>query len=255
MKNWNKHFDEKAFAVIKADDFISLKYVKKEIYNFSVRELNLKTINMNKFFNSFHELKIDNLKLNQYRLKLINFLTKNKIFKKKLYESFEKSITKILGEDIAVQKSLNVVIHQPRNLDFSPIHRDGPENSPYEIVLWLPLTDCYKTKSIYLLNKTLTENNLKYLDTKKKKYQILLNKKLKKYGKLPKVKFGEAVVFWSCLLHSVPENIENETRWTFNLSLKNLFTPYGKKGFLDYFEILKTSGLSNFGIDFEKKNY
>ena len=81
------------------------------------------------------------------------------------------------------------------------------------------------------------------------------NKKLKKYGKLPKVKFGEAVVFWSCLLHSVPENIENETRWTFNLRLKNLFTPYGKKGFLDYFEILKTSGLSNFGIDFEKKNY
>ena len=75
---------------------------------------------------------------------------------------------KILGEDIAVQKSLNVVIHQPRNLDFSPIQGDGPENSPYEIVLWLPLTDCYKkTKSIYLLNKTLTENNLKYLDTKK----------------------------------------------------------------------------------------
>ena len=33
MKNWNKHFDEKAFAVIKADDFISLKYsIKNEIF-------------------------------------------------------------------------------------------------------------------------------------------------------------------------------------------------------------------------------
>ena len=117
------------------------------------------------------------------------------------------------------------------------------------------LVDCFKTKSIYLLDKKNTEKNLRLLGSNKKSdYQTLKNR-LVKLGKLPNIKFGQAVVFWSCLLHSVPENIENETRWTFNLRLKNVFTPYGKKGFLDYFEILRESELTTLGLDFEKKNY
>ena len=81
----------------------------------------------------------------------------------------------------------------------------------------------------YLIKNT--EKNLRLLGSNKKSdYQTLKNR-LVKLGKLPNIKFGQAVVFWSCLLHSVPENIENETRWTFNLRLKNAFTPYGKKVF------------------------
>ena len=73
-----------------------------------------------------------------------------------------------------MQLRINLSIQMP-NDDSSllPIHSDvWSGDSPFESVIWLPLVNCYKTKSIYLLNKTLTENNLKYLDTKKKSHQI-----------------------------------------------------------------------------------
>ncbi len=255
MRKRNSNFKKKAFAIVNANNLGEIFKIKKEIFDFSKKELNLKKIKIDDFFNYFHLLKLEKLRLNNYRLKLIKFLSGKKEFKKKIFNAFSLELRRILGEDIAVQKSLNVVIHQPNNLDISPIHRDGPENSPYEIVLWLPLVDCFKTKSIYLLDKKNTEKNLRLLDSNKKSDSQTLKNRLVKLGKLPNIKFGQAVVFWSCLLHSVPENVENETRWTFNLRLKNAFTPYGKKGFLDYFEILRESELTTLGLDFEKKNY
>jgi len=253
VNDWKRDFEKNALAIVNADNINKLAGVRKKIYKFSCKELALKNLGIEKFFNNFHQLKIDKLKLNSFRLNLIKFLSSNKKFKEDIFDIFSKPLNEILGMDVAVQKSLNIVIHQPENFDFSPVHRDAPENSPYEIVLWLPLVNCYKTKSIYLLNKKRTEINLKYLDSKNN--LKLLEKNLNKFGKLPNIKFGQAVIFWACLLHSVPRNLEQETRWTFNLRLKNMFTPYGKKGFLDYFEILKKSKLTKLGLDFEKKNY
>ncbi len=169
MKDLEADFEKKAFSIIHTNNLDAIIQIKEEIFKFSCKELKLKNIKINEFFNNFHLLNIEKIKLNNFRLKLVKFLTKNKQFKKKIFDAFSIKLKNFLGEDIAVQKSLNVVIHQPNNLDFSPIHRDGPENSPYEVVLWLPLVDCYKTKSIYLLDKKNTEKNLKLLDSKKKK--------------------------------------------------------------------------------------
>ena len=93
------------------------------------------------------------------------------------------------------------------------------------------------------------------LDDKTNNISPYLNKILKTKGKLPKIKFGQAIIFWAGLLHSVPQNLENETRWTFNIRLKNLFSPYSMKGFLDYHEVLKKSHLTKLGLEFEKKKY
>jgi sporadic carbohydrate cluster 2OG-Fe(II) oxygenase len=250
-----KNFIKNSFIIVDAEKIELLAELKKKIYIFSCKELSLKKISIDFFYKNFHKLKISKLRLNKYRLKLLKFLTSNVSFKKNIYDSFSKILTKILGPDVAIQKSLNVVIHQPDNLEISPMHRDAPENSPYEIVLWVPLVDCYDTKSIYLLNKKNTDANLKHLDNKNKKINNYLNEIFKTKGKLPKIKFGQAVIFWAGLLHTVPKNLENETRWTFNIRLKNLFSPYGRKGFLDYHEVFKKSHLTKLGLDFEKKRY
>ena len=250
-----KNFIKNSFIIVDAEKIELLAELKKDIYSFSCKELSLKKISIDYFYKNFHKLKISKLRLNKYRLKLLKFLTSNVSFKKNIYDSYSQILTKILGPDVAIQKSLNVVIHQPDNMEISPLHRDAPENSPYEIVLWVPLVDCYDTKSIYLLDKKNTDANLKYLDNKNKKINNYLNRILKTKGKLPNIKFGQALIFWAGLLHTVPKNLENETRWIFNIRLKNLFSPYGRKGFLDYHEVYKKSHLTKLGMEFEKEKY
>jgi len=255
MNNTMKNFIKNSFTVVEANKIKKLIEVKKAIYAFSCKELSLNKIPIDNFYNNFHKLKINKIRLNKYRLKLLKFLTSNKNIKKNIYNTYHQALHEILGPDVSIQKSLNVVIHQPNNMEISPLHRDAPENSPYEVVLWVPLVDCYNTKSLYLLDKKNTDKNLKYLDNKNQKTNNHLNKILKTKGKLPKIKFGQAIIFWAGLLHAVPKNLENETRWTFNIRLKNLFSPYGRKGFLDYHEILQKSHLTKLGLEFEKKKY
>ena len=52
-----------------------------------------------------------------------------------------------------MQNSINLSIQFPGDdSSLLPVHSDvWSGDSPYEIVVWLPLVDCYKTKSMFLL--------------------------------------------------------------------------------------------------------
>lgn len=249
-------FKKKSYCIIDADNFTELNKLKKNIYDYSIKKLSIdpKKYSQKKFYDYFHELNISDIYLNKFRLDIIKFINMELDSKNIIFNSFEKKLTKFLGQDIAIQKKINLVIQMPNNSDISPTHRDAPENSPFEIVFWVPLVDCEKTKSIYLFDKETTDKNIHLLDTRKTNDLKMLDNKFKKNGKLKKIKFGQGLIFWSALLHSVPINKEKTTRWSFNIRFKNLFTPYGPKGFPEYFEKFKISDLSHLGFEFNKKN-
>ena len=59
----------------------------------------------------------------------------------------------ILGNELAMQLRINLSIQLP-NDDGSllPIHSDvWSGDSPFESVVWLPLVNCFKTKSMFIL--------------------------------------------------------------------------------------------------------
>ena len=79
----------------------------------------------------------------------------------------------LVGNEIMMQKKINLSIQLPGDeSSLLPIHSDvWSGDSPYEINLWVPLVDCYRTKSMYILspkendkfnkqNKDLTIKNL-----------------------------------------------------------------------------------------------
>ena len=51
----------------------------------------------------------------------------------------------------------------PNDPNPSEIHRDAPLNSAYEIVAWVPLVDCYKSKAMYILDYPSTKKSLGFL--------------------------------------------------------------------------------------------
>ena len=118
-------------------------------------------------FNNFHKIlsNLDETTLNEKKVSLINEISKDENLVNLIYESLKSKITNLLGKDLLVQKTINVVIQKPGDQNPTIPHRDAPPNSFYEIVLWIPLVDCKDTKSMYLMN---SEKTKKFRSSRKK---------------------------------------------------------------------------------------
>ena len=76
-----------------------------------------------------------------------------------------------MGNELAIQKTPNLVIQLPNDeSSILDLHADTwGGNSPFEIVTWLPLVNCYKTKSMFILN---SNKNIKTINEIEKHFKI-----------------------------------------------------------------------------------
>ncbi len=245
---------KKKHTLIK-DGFEKRKLSKKEvtklifIKNYLEKYLQ-KTLNTQKLkLENLHKIKIDR-NFNDLRLEIISQMNKIPNIQEKLFNIFKPNLTELFGKDIAGQKNINLAIQRPYDKDRAPMHADAPSNSLYEVVIWLPLVNCKKTMNMFFFPINQTEKTKKFLLNEKSKDP---EKFAKKNGFLPtKVNFGEFIIFWTKLYHYVPINSENQTRWSLNFRYKNLFSPYSQKGYLDYFEPVNYSEVTNLVLSNEK---
>ena len=234
-------FEKKGFAVIDINkDYLpKLNKLKKSLEKETSKNL-LKYENFS--LEKFHKYKLKKISLNQFRLDMISKINRQKNLKLDIYNSIKSVLDKCLGPDIIVQKNINLVIQKPKDKDRAPFHKDAPANSNYEIVVWVPLVDCYKTMSMYLFDVSKHKKSKKFLkeNNSPSKFDMYSQKE----GALPDVKYGQALIFWTNNYHYIPINKERNTRWSLNVRYKNLFTKYGTKNLLDFYEILKLSPLT-----------
>ena len=159
----------------------------------------------------------------------------------------------IVGNEIAMQLRVSLSIQLPKDdSSLLPVHADTWSGvSPFETVIWLPLVDCYDTKSMYILppNKNEILNKL-FLDKKIKKSDDLFEV-IKKDLIWLDVKYGQVVIFDQSLPHGNIINKENETRWTMNCRFKSIFTPYADKKIGEYYEPITLKAASKRGISYK----
>ena len=63
-------------------------------------------------------------------------------------------LTNVVGNELAMQNNINLSIQIPNDeTSLLPIHSDTwSGDSPFESVLWVPMVNCYNTKSMFILN-------------------------------------------------------------------------------------------------------
>ena len=251
---------KKGYFIYDIENTSELNKLKDSIFHKSKKILNQKELK-NSFFNNFHNLKKSKLTLNDFRLKLMKEINFKHNLSDRGFKIFHNIIGRIFGQDIATQKNVNLVIHQPGDTTQVTVHRDAPPNSEYEMVVWLPLVDTYKTKNMYILDKSKTAQLLKKvhkLSKKKTKKELIMDKYYSfafKNADQKKIRFGQALLFWTALIHCVPVNKEKETRWSLNFRYKNTFSPYGTKGFPDYFKVVSSSPVTKLTLEKKEKSY
>jgi len=247
-----KEFETSGYLVVDVEDKPALEQVRNVIFEEAKELLGVESEEVEPFFNEFHRRELEPTALNDFRVNLIRKFNERIDAGQLISKSIGSKLVDLLGADISVQKTTNIVIHQPEDTNIPMIHRDGPPDSSFEVVVWVPLVHCYGTKGISILNR---KDNLKGTDLLLSDGDIS-GAKLKefsnKHSQYVDMEFGQILIFWTPLIHDIPINREDETRWSLNLRYKNLFAPYGTTGFPEYFKMLHTSALTKLALEFEK---
>jgi len=233
---------------MKKESLFHLNKIKNLIINFASNEINKKNIKLEKIhlFNK----QIDDF--NIFRLNIIKKINKNQTIQNLLFQILSDKLHILFGSDISVQKNVNLVIQRPDDDSRAIIHADAPPESPYQVNFWIPLVNCENTMSMYFFTPDKNKKVKKFLNSKN--YQS--NKMdifSKKSGVNPSVKYGQYVIFSPETWHHPPVNKENNTRWAINIRYKNTFSPYGKKGYLDYYKPISFSEITTFTLNNDKK--
>jgi len=191
--------------------------------------------------------------LNKFRLNIINKINSIKNFRENYYKISKNLIDLVVGNEIAMQLRVSLSIQLPKDdSSLLPVHADTWTGvSPFETVVWLPLVDCYKTKSMFILPPK-KANELKHLFSNKKiKNSDDIFKKIKKHLIWLNVKYGQVVIFDHSLPHGNIVNKERETRWSMNCRFKSIFTPYADKRIGEYYEPITLKAASKKGISYK----
>lgn len=244
-------FERRGFGVFPADDRSTLDELRRQIFAKTREVFGLQGDDPGEAFNRFHALSVTGATLNELRMKLIREVTNGVDSGSLIYEAFRPTLHELLGPDLLVQKNTNLVIQQPNDPNPSELHRDAPANSPYEVVVWLPLVDCFGTKSMYILDREKTAGALRLLDERPTDWDGFHDHCLAVGENVP-APYGTALLFWTGLFHGSRVNREAETRFSLNMRYKSLFSPGGLKEPFEFFKIHRLSPLTKMAIEFQK---
>jgi len=249
----NSTFKTSGFEIIPADDLSALNNFQKLIRDTSHKLIGEKANGVViDDLNSLHKAFKSPEDANSFRLKLTSQLSNQVDTGTKVFEIFRTKLEPLVGPDVLVQKTPNLVFQPPEYPIPTELHRDAPANSPYEVIVWLPFVDCFNTKSMYVLDREhsqIAAEHIKQNPNDKNGFdEILLE-----HAALMEVPYGSALIFWSGLFHGSIINKESESRLSMNIRYKNLFSPTGLKDQLRYFNVLQTSQLTELGLDFQHR--
>ena len=249
-KKISKDFEKKGYIIQNVIDIKSLNSIKKILVNSICKKAKIKkSIDSSNLLDFFHK-KIDKKNLNSIRLEIIKDLKKNKKLKELYYLISKPFLDVLVGNELAMQTRLNLSIQLPKDKSsLLPVHSDvWSGDSAFEIVVWLPLVDCYSTKSMYILKPSKLKKVNNIISKNKKNSSEKLYHFIKKDINWINIKYGQVLLFNQTLPHGNRINNEKETRWSFNCRFKGIFTPYRDKKIGEFFEPITMKKISEIAM-------
>lgn len=251
----SKKFIKDGYVKIKADDIKHLNNIKKLFKSIIDEELKKKNIKSSIYdydiFNKIHKL-VPVSELNDFRLSVINKINNNMSLRKSYFESAKSALFSLVGNELAMQSRVNLSIQYPNDASsLLPVHADTwSGDSPYEVVVWIPLVDCYKTKAMYLLPPNKEKSLTKKFTSELKNSEKIFSR-IKNFVNWIDIKYGEVLLFNQSLPHGNRVNKEKDTRWSLNCRFKSIFTPYGDKKIGEFFEPITLKTASQIGVNYK----
>ena len=193
-------------------------------------------------------------KLNEVRLATYRRMNQTPWFRPTYFGLARSVVETLVGNELAMQNRVNLSVQFPHdNSSLLAIHADsfGGE-TPFQVVEWLPLVDCYRTKSMFILPRAKSEQAYQHFKKYEGRGMDALYDDVKDDLVWCEVPYGHVLVFSPNFLHGGVINAEAETRWSMNCRITGLFTPYtgAEKKLGSYYLPITTRPVSKLGIDY-----
>lgn len=192
--------------------------------------------------------------LNDLRLHLISGLMSCDWFRDAYFSTAKSLLETLVGNELAMQRNMGMSVLLPED-DSSIIHLHsdawGSECSPFEVVLWVPFVDCYRTKSVFVCPPEKDKIWKQKLHEFSEQGTEALYQAVEPDLVWPEVPYGNVLLFTPTVMHGGRVNKEATTRWSINIRFKGLFTPYAGKRLGEYFDPITVRGVTRIGMQFE----
>jgi sporadic carbohydrate cluster 2OG-Fe(II) oxygenase len=189
------------------------------------------------FLNDVHA-HVDAPRLNALRLAVIQGLNAEPWLRPAYFATARSAVETIVGNELAMQRRINLSVQLPADQSsLLPIHADvWNGDSPFEVVLWLPLVDCARTKSMFIVPPAANAHWQERLAEFAGQGGEALYEAVKGDAVFLDVPFGHALLFSQNLMHGNRVNDEAATRWSMNCRFKSVLSPYADKRLGEFFE-------------------
>jgi len=245
-------FLNQGYVIRPAADRVALDWIRDQLFLIAQKALAIKSdIPVEQFLDTIHE-RVTNRELNDFRLKMIRGLNSNSNLRQAYYEVAKPYLDVLVGNELAMQLRVNLSIQLPGdNSSLLPLHADTwSGDSPFEVVVWLPLVRCYGTKAMYLLPPKASDELSEKFSSDQVEGSEALYAKVSERAKWLEIAYGDVMLFNQALPHGNRVNGEDETRWSMNCRFKGLFTPYGDKKLGEFFEPVTLRAASRIGMTY-----
>ena len=221
-------FLQNGFVVRDAESPKLLEGIRHDVTQIATNWLKQNQLESNSFdLANSHDF-VTNERLNDLRLSIFTEINKITDIRQRYFWLARQSLTTLVSNELAMQNKVNISIQQPKDeSSVLPIHSDiWTGDSPFQVVLWVPLTDASSSNSMFLLppnesreaRQRVAAGEFKSMDQIESEYHSQMVTMVVPYGKV--------LIFDSNCLHG---NVLNETktgRWSINCRFTGLLTPF-----------------------------
>ena len=250
-----ENFEKNGYVVVPIADIEAFQSIQNVFYEFISKSLQSKKIDLEFHLNHIHEF-VAAETLNEFRLSIIQGLNSVDHFREWYYRIAKPYLEILVGNELAMQRRVNLSIQYPNDeSSLLPVHADTwSGDSPFEIVVWVPLVDCFGTKAMFILPPEPAQNLNKAFAEMKNCDSEKIFQFIEKDIEWIKIEKGKILIFNQTLPHGNRVNVEKETRWSMNCRFKGVFTPYADKKLGEFFEPITLRPLSKIAMNYELPN-
>ena len=204
------------------------------------------------FLNNIHAL-ISPHEVNELCVAITKKMNQQNWLRPVFYQLASNALNMVAGNELAMQMQINLSVLLPGDENtLVPVHADvWSGDAPFEVTAWLPLVDCQRTKSIFLLPPEPSRGLRHEFAEFGKKSDEDVFKKIEKAVQWMDVDYGEFLLFNQNLPHGYRINNEGKTGWALSCRFKSVFSPYADNRLGEFFEPITLRAATRVGMNYQ----
>jgi sporadic carbohydrate cluster 2OG-Fe(II) oxygenase len=240
------------YVPIPVEDRTGLDRIRDHVAALAAKHLGVAVPNdAQAFLDTIHQ-RITVEQLNGLRMAVFGGMNAESWFRPTYLRLARQAVETLIGNELALQRRINLSVQLPKDdSSLLPIHADVWDgDSPYEVVVWLPLVNCFKTKSMYIMpaaqDRAEQEKLARFATGSAEDiYQEMAERMI-----FLDVPYGHILLFSQTVMHGNRVNNEDTTRWSMHCRVKSLLSPYADKRLGEFFEPIVVRPATRIGANY-----